>query len=51
MGFILLVFRLMLLAFARIRKFKAVEEREGGDGRDPTPKKMVELVPAEKSRC
>jgi hypothetical protein len=28
-----------------------LEEKEGGDGRDPTPKNMVELMPAVKSRC
>jgi hypothetical protein len=30
---------------------RGVEDREGGDGRDPTPKNMGELVPAVKSRC
>jgi len=28
-----------------------VDEREGGDGRDPTTRNMVKLIPAVKSRC
>jgi hypothetical protein len=27
---------------------EVVEESEGGDGRDPTPKNMAKLMPAEK---
>jgi hypothetical protein len=34
----------MLQASARTRKFKGVEERKGGDCRDPTPKNMGKLM-------
>jgi hypothetical protein len=48
-GFILLVFRWVLPASARKIKFKGMEEREGGDGRDSTLKNICELMPALKS--
>ena len=49
MSFILLEFWLMLLASARTRKFK--EEREVGDGRDPTLKNMGALMLRGKTHC
>jgi hypothetical protein len=36
---------------ASISKNKKVLEGEDGDGRDPTPNNMSELVPAAKFRC
>jgi hypothetical protein len=41
-----LAFRWVLPASTRKKIFKGVEEREGGDGRDPTPKNMGEQIPA-----
>jgi hypothetical protein len=50
MGFIFLAYRCILPASKEQEK-TVVEEREGGDGRDPTPKNKGELMPAVKYRC
>jgi hypothetical protein len=41
----------LLVVFRALTGFIREGEREGGDGRDSTPKKITKLMPALKSRC